>query len=74
MVDHVNNKTTIQSPICVNTFARKKFNHEEVRCEEQADWDCENLLPGSKRTCCVCSGHGCEEALTEMAKHHKPIT
>lgn len=45
------------------------YDHEEVRCEAMADWDCENLLVGEPRTCCVCIGHDCEEAREERKKH-----
>ena len=46
-----------------------KYDHDEVRCDVMADWDCDNLMPGTPRTCCVCAGHDCEEARAERLKH-----
>ena len=54
-------------------MAKPKYDHDEVRCEFMTDSDCENLMPGTPRTCCVCAEHDCEEARTERAKHPKVI-
>lgn len=44
-----------------------KFDHEEINCN--AMWDIiDNLPVGSKRYCCVCEGHNCEEALAERIR------
>jgi hypothetical protein len=50
------------------------YDHEEVRCAamEESDHDCK--LVGEPRTCCVCIGHGCPEALAEIAKRKKKPT
>ena len=50
-----------------------KYDHKEVRCEEMSELDVEFKLVGEPRTCCVCAGHGCAEALAEMAKRQKPL-
>lgn len=47
---------------------KTEYDHDEVRCEAMADLDCEIKLVGEPRTCCVCCGHGCAEALAELAK------
>ena len=46
-----------------------KYDHDEVRCDEMADSDCDNKMVGEPRTCCVCAGHDCEVARTERLKH-----
>jgi len=51
-----------------------KYDHDEVRCEAMADHDCDCLLVGESRTCCVCVNHGCAEALAEREKHPLPVT
>jgi hypothetical protein len=49
-------------------------DHDEVRCAtmEELDHDCK--LVGEPRTCCVCIGHGCAEALAEIAKRQEKLT
>ena len=47
----------------------KKYDHDEVRCEQMADADVDYKRPGEPRTCCVCAGHDCAEARAERAKH-----
>lgn len=49
--------------------AADEYDHDEVRCEAMADWDCHNLKVGEPRTCCVCIEHDCEEARAERLKH-----
>jgi hypothetical protein len=51
----------------------QKYDHDEVQCEVIADLDCDNLPPGTPRTCCVCIGHDCQEARAERVKHPKRI-
>lgn len=49
-----------------------KYDHDEVRCQAMVDSDCDNLMAGDTRTCCVCAGHDCEEARAERLKHPAP--
>jgi hypothetical protein len=51
-----------------------KYDHDEVRCDEMMDWDCEFKAVGERRTCCVCAEHDCAEARAERAKHPKRIS
>lgn len=54
------------SPITVPVY-----DHDEVSCDEMADWDCDNKQPGERRTCCICAGHDCEAARAEKLKRGK---
>jgi hypothetical protein len=40
----------------------KKYDHDEVRCDEMAAADHASKVVGEARTCCVCAGHACEAA------------
>jgi hypothetical protein len=44
------------------------FDHDEVRCAQMADVDCDTKAVGEPRTCCVCIGHDCQEARDEMMR------
>jgi len=52
----------------------EKYDHDEVRCDEMADSDCENKSVGDPRTCCVCAGHDCALARAERLKHPARIS
>lgn len=45
------------------------FDHNCVRCDDMAESDMETKYIGEKGTCCVCVGHGCEDALREREIH-----
>ena len=68
------NTPETQSGGSLEPVGSETYDHDEVRCDEMADWDCENKLPGVPRTCCVCAGHDCAEARAERAKHPKRIS
>lgn len=44
------------------------YDHEEVTCETMWEVVLDTLPPGTPRYCCVCEGHGCPEALAEIAR------
>lgn len=47
---------------------KEEYDHQEVRCAAMEDCDHDQKLVGEPRTCCVCIGHGCAEALAEIAR------
>lgn len=49
-----------------------EYDHDEVRCDEMVDSDCDNKMAGEPGTCCVCAGHDCEAARAERLKHPAP--